>query len=71
MFRTPKKNYSSCVYVLHKTCHQEISRPSHAVIKRDLLKQRHAKITERFKARRFGVILTPLSREQISFKNQF
>ena len=36
------------------------------LIKRDLLKQRHAKLTERFRARRFGVILTPLSRE-----NQF
>ena len=36
------------------------------LIKRDLLKQRHAKITERFRARRFGVILTPFSRE-----NQF
>ena len=37
------------------------------LIKRDLLKQRHAKVTERFKAQRFGVILTSLSRE----KNQF
>ena len=37
------------------------------LIEKDLLKQRHAKITERFKAQRFGVILTPSSRE----KNQF
>ena len=29
----------------------------------DLLKQRHAKITERFNTRLFGVIMTPLSRE--------
>ena len=36
------------------------------LIKRDLLKQRHAKLTERFRVRRFGVILSPLSRE-----NQF
>ena len=26
-----KKNSSSCVYVLHKTSHQEISRPSRTV----------------------------------------
>ena len=39
------------------------------IIKRDLLKQRHAKITERFKVRRFGVILTPLSREKNQFVN--
>ena len=26
--RKRKKNSSSCVYVLHKTCRQEISRPS-------------------------------------------
>ena len=30
-FRKRKKNSSSCVYVLHKTCHQEISRPGRAV----------------------------------------
>ena len=30
-FRKRKKNSSSCVYDLHKTCHQEISRPSCAV----------------------------------------
>ena len=30
-FRKRKKNSSSCVYVLHKTSHQEISRPSRAV----------------------------------------
>ena len=31
MFSKRKKNSSSCVYVLHKTSHQEISRPSRAV----------------------------------------
>ena len=31
-------------------------------LKRDLLKQRHAKITERFTARRFGVLLTSLKK---------
>ena len=30
-FTKRKKNSSSCVYVLHKTSHQEISRPSRAV----------------------------------------
>ena len=30
-FRKRKKNLSSCVYSLHKTSHQEISRPSRAV----------------------------------------
>ena len=30
-FRKRKKNSSSCVYVLHKTSHQEISRPSRVV----------------------------------------
>ena len=30
-FRKRKKNSSSCVYVIHKTCHQEMSRPSRAV----------------------------------------
>ena len=30
-FRKRKKNLSSCVYVLHETFHQEISRPSRAV----------------------------------------
>ena len=29
--RRRKKNSSLCVYVLHKTSHQEISRPSRAV----------------------------------------
>ena len=30
-FRKRNKNSSLCVYVLHKTCHQEISLPSRAV----------------------------------------
>ena len=30
-FRKRKKNSLSCVYVLHKTSHQEISRPSHVM----------------------------------------
>ena len=33
------------------------------LISRDLLKQRHIKNQERFIARRFGVIVTPLSRD--------
>ena len=33
------------------------------LISRDLLKQRHIKKQERFIARRFGVIVTPLSRD--------
>ena len=32
------------------------------LIYRDLLKQRHAKLKEKFIARRFGVAMTPLSR---------
>ena len=42
------------------------------LIKRDFLKQRHAKNTDyRFTARRFGarVILTPLSRQKNQFMN--
>ena len=30
-FRKRKENSPSCDYVLHKKCHQEISRPSRAV----------------------------------------
>ena len=34
-----------------------------SLISRDLLKQRHRKNQERFITRRFGVIVTPLSRD--------
>ena len=42
-FRKRKKNYSSCVYDLHKTCHQEISRPSGAVTAKKCTKKCNAR----------------------------
>ena len=38
-FRKRKKNLPSCVYVLHKTPHQEISRPSRAVTAKKCVKK--------------------------------
>ena len=38
-FRKRKKILSLCVYVLHKTCHQEISRPSRAVTEKKCTKR--------------------------------
>ena len=35
-FREGKKNSSSCVYILHKTSHQEISRPGRAVTAKNI-----------------------------------
>ena len=34
-----RETSSSCVYVLHKTCHQEISRPSRAVMAKKCTKK--------------------------------
>ena len=42
-FRKRKKNSSSCVYVLHKTSHQEISRPSRAVTAKKCTKKCNGK----------------------------
>ena len=42
-FRKRKKNSSSCVYVLHKTSHQEISRPSRAVTVKKCTKKCNAR----------------------------
>ena len=42
-FRKKKKNSSSCVYVLHKTSHQEISRPSRAVMAKKCTKKCNAR----------------------------
>ena len=42
-FRKRKKNSSSCVYVLHKTSHQEISRPSRAVTAKKCTKKCNAR----------------------------
>ena len=41
-FRKRKKNSSSCVYVLHKTCHQEISRLSRALTAKKCTKKCNA-----------------------------
>ena len=42
-FRKRKKNSSSCVYILHKTCHQEISLPSRAVTAKKYTKKCNAR----------------------------
>ena len=42
-FRKRNKDSSSCVYVLHKTCHQEISRPSRAVTAKKYNKKGNAR----------------------------
>ena len=42
-FSKRKKNSSSCVYVLHKTSHQEISRPSRAVTAKKCTKKCNAR----------------------------
>ena len=42
-FRKRKKNSSSCVKVLHKTSHQEISRPSRAVTEKKCTKKCNAR----------------------------
>ena len=42
-FRKRKKNSSSCVFVLHKTSHQEISRPSRAVTEKKCTKKCNAR----------------------------
>ena len=42
-FRKRKKNSSSCVYVLHKTSHQEISRASRAVTAKKCTKKSNAR----------------------------
>ena len=41
-FRKRKKTSSSCVYVLHKTYHQEISRPSRSVTAKKCIKRYNA-----------------------------
>ena len=38
-FRKKKKNSSSCVYGLHKTSHQETSRPSRVVTAKKMYKK--------------------------------
>ena len=38
-FRKRKENSLSCLNILHKTCHQEISRPSHAVTSKKCTKK--------------------------------
>ena len=43
MFRKRKKNSSSCVYVLHKTSRQDISRPSRAVTAKKCTKKCNAR----------------------------
>ena len=42
-FRKRNKNSSSCVYVLQKTSHQEISRPSRAVTANKCTKKYNAR----------------------------
>ena len=43
-FRKRKKNSSSCVYVLHKTSHQEITRPSRAVTAKKCTKKCNTRV---------------------------
>ena len=42
-FRKKKKNSSLCVHVFHKTCHQEMSRPSRAVTAKKCTKKCNAR----------------------------
>ena len=42
-FRKRKKNSSACIYVLHKTSHQEISRPSRSVTAKKCTKKCNAR----------------------------
>ena len=43
MFRKRKKNSSSCVFVRHKTSHQEIPRPRRAVTTKKCTKKCNAR----------------------------
>ena len=52
----------SCLFIPNCTRNHLITY-TNDLISRDLLKQRHIKNQERFIARRFGVIVTPLSRD--------
>jgi len=58
---------SLCKIKMHKLPKTSLTKMGNylisCVIRNDLLKLRRAKITERFKTRRFGVIMMPLSTE--------
>ena len=61
-FRKRKKNSSSCVYVLHKTCHQEISRPSRAGRQRNIPKSvMHVQSCFGYKTYFYFDVLVPVS----------